>query len=141
MATIRSYTSLEQSKKLAEILPIESADMHYNVVGDAIIGDYQSGISNARSVAKAYKKNPDEFAKNVIPCWSLAALLNYLREIDFVPEIDANEFSVTMNINFYEDEEAELLSLAAVHNIKVKAESFIDACVEMILKLHEQKLL
>ena len=27
MATIKSYTSLEQSKKLAEILPIESADM------------------------------------------------------------------------------------------------------------------
>jgi hypothetical protein len=28
MATIKSYTDIEQSKKLAEILPIESADMH-----------------------------------------------------------------------------------------------------------------
>ena len=27
MATIKSYTDLEQSKKLAEILPLESADM------------------------------------------------------------------------------------------------------------------
>ena len=29
MATIKAYTDLEQSKKLAEILPLESADMIY----------------------------------------------------------------------------------------------------------------
>ena len=29
MATIKSFTSLEQSKKLAEILPLESADMYW----------------------------------------------------------------------------------------------------------------
>ena len=27
MATIKSYTDIEQSKKLAEMLPLESADM------------------------------------------------------------------------------------------------------------------
>ena len=32
MATIKSFTSLEQSRKLAEILPIESADMYYQYV-------------------------------------------------------------------------------------------------------------
>jgi len=26
---MKAYTSLEQSKKLAEIFPLESADMHY----------------------------------------------------------------------------------------------------------------
>ena len=29
MATIKAYTDLSQSKKLAEILPLESADMNY----------------------------------------------------------------------------------------------------------------
>ena len=29
MATIKSYSDLEQSLKLAEILPLESADMYY----------------------------------------------------------------------------------------------------------------
>ena len=29
MAAIKSYTDLEQSRKLAEILPLESADMFY----------------------------------------------------------------------------------------------------------------
>ena len=29
METIKSYTDIEQSKKLAEILPLDSADMYY----------------------------------------------------------------------------------------------------------------
>lgn len=68
----------------------------------------------------------------LIPCWSLAALLNYLREVDYFPEIDVDEFEVTMLINW---------PLAPVHNIKIKAESFIDACYEMIITLNELKLL
>lgn len=74
-----------------------------------------------------------------IPAWSLASLLNYLREIDFFPEIEANEHGVTMSINYYD--EKEVRPLAPVHNIKVKTESFIDACYEMIIKLNELKLL
>ena len=34
MATIKSYSDLEQSKKLADILPTESADMRYAPFGD-----------------------------------------------------------------------------------------------------------
>ena len=30
MATIKSYTDIEQSRKLAKFLPIESADMYYD---------------------------------------------------------------------------------------------------------------
>lgn len=122
MATIKSYTSLEQSKKLAEILPLESADMHYNVVGDAIIGDYRSGISSAMSVAKAYKKNPDEFAKNVIPCWSLAALLGVLpRGTRLLKSATDDTYHCGCIDKWYDGP--------------------IDACYEMILKLNEQNLL
>ena len=32
MTTIKSYTDISQSKKLVEILPIESADMYYSDV-------------------------------------------------------------------------------------------------------------
>lgn len=115
----KAFTSLEQSRKLAEILPHESADMFF--IYDYFIGDF-GGIDFI---------SPGVLENNDVPCWSLTALLNYLREIDFFPEIDADECEVTMNI--------KLLSLAAIHNIKVKAESFIDACVEMIINLHEQK--
>ena len=33
MATIKAFSDLEQSKKLAEILPLESADMCYMYLG------------------------------------------------------------------------------------------------------------
>lgn len=36
MATIKSYTDIEQSKKLAEILPTESADMCYGIDYDTL---------------------------------------------------------------------------------------------------------
>lgn len=134
MTTIKSYTNIKQSRKLAEFLPLESADMYY--FG---IDDYPNSSKQYHEIliGKIDKDDIDEFGH--IPCWSLAALLNYLREIDFFPEIEADEHGVTMSINYYDEEEARLL--APVHNIKVKAESFIDACVSMIEKLHEQKLL
>ena len=126
MATIKNYTDIPQSRKLAELLSIESADIHYNVVGDAIIGDYQSGISSARSVAKAFKKNPDEFAKKIIPCWSLAALLEVLPKIHGLkPIVDLEETSIQYSgVDLY-----------------VIGENLVDACVTMIEKLHERNLL
>ena len=121
---MKAYTDLEQSKKLAEFLPLESADMWY--------WEFPTAPTYNGYGYPMFHKGED--IRNV-PCWSLAALLNYLREIDFFPEIEADEHGVTMSINYYDEEEARLL--APVHNIKVKAESFIDACVEMILKLKE----
>ena len=130
MGTLKSYTDLEQSKKLAEILPLESADMFW--YRDAVTTEVNPRIMN-------YTQVPKLQSMYYSPCWSLTALLNYLREIDYFPEINADEFEVTMQINYYNENEAK--HLAPVHNIKIKAESFIDACVEMIVKLHEQKLL
>lgn len=129
MATIKSFSDLEQSRKLAEILPIDSADMYYPNRIDI----------KCQSALPIEFKLGNPLLSQEIACWSLAALLDYLRKVDLFPEIDTDEFSVTMNINYYNEEEARLL--APIHNIKIKAESFIDACVELISKLHEQKLL
>lgn len=119
---MKAFTDIEQSKKLAEILPIESADMFY-WCGDKIkLGSYM-----------AMDKDLD------IPAWSLAALLNYLREIDFFPEIDADEHGVAMSIDYYDEDEGKLLN--PVHNIEVKAENFIDACYEMIIKFKENNII
>ena len=126
---MKSYTDLEQSKKLAEFLPLESADMYYHNRVD---------IPDNFPLPIEWKHN-NPLLSQEIPCWSLAALLDYLCEIDFFPEIEADEHGVTMSINYYDEEEARLL--APVHNIKVKAESFIDACVAIIIKLSELKML
>ena len=102
MKTLKSYTDIEQSKKLAKILPIESADMRYSPPGDNM---------------HPWIWTDTFIEKNAVPCWSLTSLLNYLREVDYFPEINADEFEVTMSITYFNDHEARLL--APVHNIKV----------------------
>ena len=139
---MKAYTSLEQSKKLAEILPLESADMF---IADVFLKEEQTHSYNFHVLTTWGHKNFNELKERenkfvqFIPCWSLAALLNYLREIDFFPSIEADEHGVTMNVCYYDDEEGKLLN--PVHDIITEADNFVDACVDMILKLHEQKIL
>lgn len=58
---MKAFTDINQSKKLAEILPLESADMYYWCGEDLRIGGH-------RAMDIDYD----------IPCWSLAALLDVL---------------------------------------------------------------
>ena len=108
-------SDLEQSKKLKEILPIESADMHYAKV--------INGFDQSKDwVYEIQLCAPSE--KNHIPAWSLAALLDYL---------SAN-FRIDIK---YLDNYLELDCRVQVTYNK----ELIDACVEMIIKLKDKKLL
>lgn len=67
---MKSYTDIEQSKKLAEVLPLESADMGWNVFIDDTkrplpIDDWDL-VKDGSGNVKFY------------PAWSLAALLEIL---------------------------------------------------------------
>lgn len=108
---MKSYTDIEQSKKLAEILPIESADMFYR--------------GNGIDVKLMWEHN----AQNVkYPCWSLAAL-----------------FSVLEHPRCFQGDKPTYWFCGCFGKDKlyheVEADNLVDACYEMILKLHEQKLL
>ena len=61
---MKSFTDIEQSKKLVEILPIESADMLYSPLGN----DYPW----------VWHEEVKLLEKNATPCWSLTALLDVL---------------------------------------------------------------
>ena len=73
MTTIKSYTDIEQSKKLAEILPLKSADMYYTS-GDEY--DVCFGSGGYEEIADWYSDGTPKPAD--IPCWSLAALLKLI---------------------------------------------------------------
>lgn len=109
---MKSYTDLEQSKKLAEILPIKSADMSYDWF---VIGKEYSSIPQCR-----------KFIDDELPCWSLAAL------IDILPQ-GTRILKSSTNDTYHCDCPKE--------NIDKWFDNPIDACVEIIIKLHEQKLL
>ena len=93
MAAIKSFTDVQQSKKLAEILPLESADMYwlnrhidltktkYEVF---VIDKSNKYIDFFKSYAVAIDNN------EIIPCWSLAALLDILKYPSLTQDVEIN---------------------------------------------------
>lgn len=123
MTTIKSYTDLQQSKKLAKILPMESADMHYVMV-DTENEIYSAGLSNYIGILPS------------LPCWSLAALLNVLPKY-----IDGSVLRMDMSENDFNLWFDDLSGIVDILLPDITKDNPIDACIEMILKLHGQKLL
>ena len=116
---MKAYTDLEQSKKLAEFLPIKSADMCFNT------------HNNMPPLMTPYSRFKEFYDMEptpafLIPCWSLAALMNVL---------DRGALFIT----------PQGWACQSYINFKAITSSYydnpVDSCYEMIIKLHEQKLL
>lgn len=127
---MKAYTDLQQSKKLAEILSLETADMvllheePYETSDSKFDGIYQVLCVPFNKYDKSWKQK----YKNIsyFPCWSLAALIEALPKVyELKPLIDLEENSI-MYSGLY---------------IDVTANNIFDACIDMIVKLHELKLL
>jgi hypothetical protein len=127
----RAFTSLEQSKKLAEILPLETADMCFANDGTAIKID-----ANPYTVRYSMWK---DCVAEIIPCWSLASLLEQLPYE--LCDDDGNSSYLEIN---KEDDVYQLEYTDPYGDFKSietdRYEHFVDACYEMILKLHELDL-
>jgi len=117
---MKSYTDIEQSKKLAEILPLESADMCF------INNKPQLGF-----LCEEYYEFGDTILQDYYPCWSLAALLNVLPNGSDVVKEETDT------------ENEKYMCTVGIKNdiISTFADNSVDACYEMILKLHELNLL
>ena len=110
---MKAYTDISQSKKLAETLPIESADMYY---------PNRTDIKYQGALPIDWKRGLPLLSQE-IPCWSLAALLNILPS----STLDSS------NDHHYR--------LHCMERFTEWYDNSIDACYEMILRLDEQKLL
>ena len=130
--TTKSYTDLPQSKKLAEILPLESADMHY-ATWTILDGEFIVSPNQGSTI----KSMQEDYGNQIIPCWSLAPLLkiipkkikgfNVLR-ID----IDEKYFSLWYDeVGYGVNTELPYITM----------EYPVDACVAMIEKLYKLKLI
>lgn len=142
---MKSFTDLEQSKKLVEILPLESADCFYaaNVIITEPFITYLNGERNI----PAYK--------GAIPCWSLAALMNllpseftevgkystttykiHIRKYKFTDEVDLYQIAYG-NYKIYEDGNSSWKDMINTG----EKENLIDAAFEMICWLKEDNKL
>ena len=72
---MKAYTDIEQSKRLAEILPIESADMWYSYYGNP---KYNPTI--AYEGEQWFLCHIRNSSHTDIPCWSLSALIELMPE-------------------------------------------------------------
>lgn len=126
---MKAYTDIIQSKKLAEILPSESADMCWcnNFVrGINYTDEFEIHTHTLQELKEVFNSALIGWDKywELIPAWSLAALL------DIYPMLvgrDMGTYCCWQN---------------SKHLLYTKHyDNPVDACYEMIIKLHEQKVL
>lgn len=122
---MKSYTDLEQSKKLAEILPLESADMWYH--GHYSPWESERKYDNEPCPFHSMSPNWDK------PCWSLAALMKII-EID-KSEICFDCYGEKYRVNVHYQ------TLGSFCQDNELYESKIDAVFAMIEKLKNRNLL
>ena len=123
---MNSYTDLEQSKKLAEILPIESADMEYLAIKEngQLIGSVPFTKDDSEVEDSVYSHIYDRIA-----CWSLAELLNILSKQDFIIKSSERNNEYQYNIDI------------PSRHCKIWFSSLLDAAFEMICWLKENNKL
>ena len=125
---MKTFTDIEQSKKLAEFLPLESADMYYFT----IIRDYPYSQGKIKTIAKIMDGS---FSSDYdTPCWSLAALLKCLGKIKpqvYTPILFLSKGKWILQFAEY----------GHGNVCEVSCNNPVDACYEMIIKFKENNLL
>lgn len=128
---MKSCTDLGQSRKLAEILQLEGADMYYS--------------SDETTYAKTLTKYDITHA-NVLygscdiqyfnicgwtPCWSLSALLSVIRKTAGYEVLCLDKKNITIKCKLGDEP----------WSIEINKDNEVDACYETILKFHELDVL
>lgn len=135
---MKSYTDLEQSKRLSEILPLKSADMCYKCISE---DPYDVTLRPYSEWREEYKGLLVAKEVDAIPCWSLAALYGILpnneKESTTLSrggwKIKPPEYIDNWWCEYEDDSHSK--------DFTVSADNPVDACVDMIVELHELKML
>ena len=131
---MKAYTDIEQSKKLAEILPLESADCFWDY-------DDLQKYHRINWLEDGYNKEGQlRLNENNVCAWSLAALLGLIPQEIFDGEYIINitegcDNRWVLTYDHFENRNHSYYSLSA------GADNLVDACYELILKLNELNLL
>ena len=126
---MKGYTDIEQSKKLAEILPLESADMYYFLDPTPAGNIYHLTVKRV----DVGIKNLPQYGEGDIPCWSLAALFSLIKDKCGYFEFVYLKRTFDGRANPLEDVYRLSTDVYDVYNKEA-----VDACVEMIEKLYKE---
>ena len=118
---MKAYTDLKQSKKLAEILPIESADETWIRVAFA-----EDNLDVPEEMEYKHSDIPFKYYSGIgIPCWSLVALINIINN-DYYTNIFHDGAAWNINIIHHD----------TGNKHTTYGNSLIDICYKIILKLY-----
>lgn len=123
---IKGYTDIKQSKMLAEILSLDSADMVYAY-------SYSVNEHTTYPYPLQSSKHFDVY-KDDIPCWSLTALLSVL------PKLGAEE-PIIQKIYYYSNPTERYICQYSLTNMTGEYDNPVDACYEMVTILKEKNLI
>ena len=116
-------TTIEQSKKLIELgIDVNTADMMWD--------DWRLIDEGWKLIAGYYPEIEKHYGRKCYPAWSLTALIELMGEcrMERTPLDQSGAFTHSFVDDYY--------------NIRTfEEDNAVDAAVEMILKLHEQKLI
>lgn len=133
-------TSIEQAKKLAEFLPLESADMcltFVNNVWNPVWGKTDDIYKLQKDCYEPdYAKDEyvdfDEFEPKIVPCWSLSVLLGLMptddKKDEYYVTTESHSDYYTVNYRNCWD--------GCIHS-EYSEESLLDAAFEMVVWLKE----
>lgn len=127
---MKSYTNIEESKKLAEILQPESADMCWGISDETLKWKTFPYLMPWR----------DYTAKeHYLPCWSLAALLDQLEDVIYDEDGHGYQLQIIKEgVQYYLVYDG--IDYAAYYDTPL-FDDLVDACVDMILMLKQRNLL
>ena len=126
---MKSYTDIEQSKILKDILPLETADGFYEAQFNQLTGEWEDLL---------FVGNEWASEEVVIPAWSLAVLLDFLKPNVTLDHTEDEGWKVESLYVIYKPDSI-LQPIKAINGFSENEP--IDACVNMILKLKEENLL
>lgn len=129
---MKSYTDIEQSKKLAEILPIESADMMWE--------DWSLIDEGWKLSVGYYPEIEKDYGRKCYPAWSLAALLDILPE---TIEDEYGEYDLQIDMIY---KKSEYVRLCDCHHCDFPSwdwdnEELLDNIVEAVIWLNNNDYL
>lgn len=126
---MKAYTDIGQSKILKDILPSETADGFYEAQFNQLTGEWEDLL---------FVGNEWVSEEVVIPAWSLAALLDFLKP-NVTLDHNEDEGWKAESLYVIDKPDSILQPIKAINGFSENEP--IDACVNMIMKLKEENLL
>ena len=128
---MKSYTDIEQSKLLAKILPLESADMYYCYGMDIHTKKWDYDIVPTIIDAS------NQIDIGDIPCWSLSALSEFI--LPYIADDDGNNYKFYLSkdgldrwVAYYKSDDVSI-------HICEESDNMIDVIFEMVCWLKKEE--